>query len=82
MKVKDLVTELLKCPQGMDIELYYDGAPRLVPDFAYLKKADDWKGEVVVLGEYGDIYNLTGDEKIFFNKSDCDPSANTTEGDE
>lgn len=73
MKVKDLIEGLLKCPQDMTIKIYYDGSPRLIPDFAYFQAKDDWDQEMVVLGEYEDIYNLDGTEEIYFNKSDADP---------
>ncbi len=68
MKVKDLIKGLLKCPQDLDIELYYDGSPGPVPDFAYLRPKDEYKDEIVVLGESASIYNLEENEKILFDE--------------
>lgn len=67
MTVKELIKELLKCPQEMDVEIYYDGTPCYIPNFAYQGKSFNGDKDVVVLGQEDNIYNLEGHEKIYFN---------------
>lgn len=72
MTVAELIAQLQKCPQDAEVSLYYDGAPRLTPDFAFLAPAIKWSpnwryipGEtrLVVIGQKDDIYNLDDDEE-------------------
>lgn len=66
MKVKRLIELLSNCPQDLDVAMYYDGAPRLMVDSAFLDKISVWKDDdqqwlnVVVLCEKDDAYNYYG----------------------
>lgn len=59
--VNQLIKMLAMCPQDAEIRLYYDGAPRLIPNAAFMEEGR------VVLGEYQDIYNKPDDTPWLFN---------------
>lgn len=68
MTVGRLIELLEKCPKECPVAMYYDGAPRLEPNFAFLVKAEwgSWKEdrpqfqELVVLAQKDDVYNIDG----------------------
>lgn len=64
MKVSELIENLKKCPQDLDVMMYYDGSPRLDPTFAFLGKDYDGK-KIVVLAELDDVYNYRNEEVFF-----------------
>lgn len=82
MTVGELIEQLKKCPQDTEIQLYYDGDARLVPNMAFLAPGYQYgcepKHPLVVLGESDGIYNLDyterwgGETEILFDVSDPD----------
>lgn len=59
--VAELITALKKCPQDAEIQLYYDGDARLIPNAAFMQ------GDLVVLGEESDIYSKPDDVPFLFH---------------
>lgn len=74
MKVKELIEKLQLADQELDVLMYYDGAPYLICDSAYVSTSHeiyDYKNtKVLVLCEYEDVYDFDtiNDYWIFKNE--------------
>jgi hypothetical protein len=74
MTVKQLIEQLQNCPQDLTVMMYYDGAPRLMCDSAFLSEKEvtydescnDTVFDVLVLCEDKDVYNRENYGKWFF----------------
>jgi hypothetical protein len=84
MKVKELIKELKKLPQDLEVAAHYDGDARLLIDQAYFGKVehpqyweDGFDGEreldAVVLCEENDVYSDRLPSKLIFGKLESEP---------